>query len=62
MLRARGVSAPTARQAAAEISAGPGQGAWAVHALEELGVNLGELPSPVVAAVASLASFAVGVR
>jgi vacuolar iron transporter family protein len=59
MLRARGVSPATARQAAAEISADPDK-ALAVHALEELGVNPGELPSPVVAAVASLASFAVG--
>ena len=59
MLRARGVSAATARQAAAEISAYPDK-ALAVHALEELGVDPGELPSPVVAAGASLASFAVG--
>jgi vacuolar iron transporter family protein len=59
MLRARGVSAETARQAAAEISAHP-EKALQVHALEELGVNPGELPSPVVAAGASLASFAVG--
>jgi VIT1/CCC1 family predicted Fe2+/Mn2+ transporter len=59
MLRARGVSAATARQAAAEISAQPDK-ALAVHALEELGVDPGELPSPVVAAGASLASFAVG--
>jgi len=59
MLRARGVSAVTARQAAAEISAHPDK-ALAVHALEELGVDPGELPSPVVAAGASLASFAVG--
>ena len=59
MLRARGVSAATARQAAAEISAHPDK-ALAVHALEELGVDPGELPSPVVAAGASLASFAVG--
>ena len=59
MLRARGVSPATARQAAAEISAQPDK-ALAVHALEELGVDPGELPSPVVAAGASLASFAVG--
>jgi VIT1/CCC1 family predicted Fe2+/Mn2+ transporter len=59
MLRARGVSAATARQAAAEISAHPDK-ALAVHALEELGVDPGELPSPVVAAGASLSSFAVG--
>ena len=59
MLRARGVSAATAKQAAAEISAHP-EKALAVHALEELGVDPSELPSPVVAAGASLASFAVG--
>ena len=59
MLRRRGVSAATARQAAAEISAHP-EKALAVHALEELGVNPAELPSPVVAAGASLAAFAAG--
>jgi vacuolar iron transporter family protein len=59
MLRARGVSAATARQAAAEISANP-EKALAVHTLEELGVDSSELPSPLVAAGASLASFAVG--
>jgi vacuolar iron transporter family protein len=59
MLRARGVSPVTAKQAAAEISAYPDK-ALAVHALEELGVDPGELPSPVVAAGASLASFALG--
>jgi VIT1/CCC1 family predicted Fe2+/Mn2+ transporter len=59
MLRQRGVSPATARQAAAEISAHP-EKALAVHALEELGVNPSELPSPAVAAGASLASFAVG--
>ena len=59
MLRARGVSAATARQAAAEISANP-EKALAVHTLEELGVDSSDLPSPVVAAGASLASFAVG--
>ena len=59
MLRARGVSAGTARQAAAEISANP-ENALAVHTLEELGVDSSELPSPLVAAGASLASFAVG--
>jgi vacuolar iron transporter family protein len=59
MLRARGVSAATAQQAAAEISAQP-EKALAVHALEELGVNPGELPSPVVAGGASFAAFAVG--
>ncbi|MDQ2810293.1 MAG: VIT1/CCC1 transporter family protein [Actinomycetota bacterium] len=59
MLRARGVSPATARLAAAEISAHP-EKALAVHTLEELGVDSADLPSPYVAAGASLASFAVG--
>jgi vacuolar iron transporter family protein len=59
MLRARGVSPATAKQAAAEIYTDRDK-ALAVHALEELGVDPGELPSPVVAAGASLGSFAVG--
>ena len=59
MLRQRGVSPATARQAAAEISEHPDK-ALNFHALEELGVNPAELPSPVVAAGASFASFAVG--
>jgi len=59
MLRRRGISAATARLAAAEISAHPDK-ALAVHAFEELGVNPADLPSPFVAAGASLVSFAVG--
>jgi VIT1/CCC1 family predicted Fe2+/Mn2+ transporter len=59
MLRRRGISAATARLAAAEISAHPEQ-ALTVHAIEELGVNPSELPSPYVAAAASLVAFAVG--
>ena len=59
MLRRRGVSAATARVAAAEISRHPDK-ALAVHSLEELGVNPSDLPSPYVAAAASLLSFAVG--
>jgi vacuolar iron transporter family protein len=59
MLRRRGISLATARQAAAEISAHPEQ-ALAVHAFEELGVDPSDLPSPLVAAGASLAAFAVG--
>jgi VIT1/CCC1 family predicted Fe2+/Mn2+ transporter len=59
MLRARGISAATARQAAAEISAHPDQ-ALAVHTMEELGVNHADLPSPLVAAGASLVAFAIG--
>ena len=59
MLRRRGISAATAKLAAAEISAHPDK-ALAVHAFEELGVNPDDLPSPYVAAGASLVSFAVG--
>ena len=59
MLRRRGISAATARVAAAEISAHPDK-ALAVHAFEELGVNPADLPSPYVAAGASLGCFAVG--
>jgi len=59
MLRRRGISAATARLAAAEISAHP-EKALAVHAFEELGVNPADLPSPFVAAGASLVAFAVG--
>jgi VIT1/CCC1 family predicted Fe2+/Mn2+ transporter len=59
MLRGRGVSPDIARTAAAQISQNP-ENALAVHALEELGVDPGELPSPFTAAGASLVSFAVG--
>jgi VIT1/CCC1 family predicted Fe2+/Mn2+ transporter len=59
MLRRRGISAATARLAAAEISAHPDK-ALAVHAFEELGVNPDELPSPYVAAGASLVTFSAG--
>jgi VIT1/CCC1 family predicted Fe2+/Mn2+ transporter len=59
MLRRRGISAATARLAAAEISAHPEQ-ALTIHAIEELGVNPTELPSPYVAAGASLVAFAAG--
>jgi vacuolar iron transporter family protein len=59
MLRRRGISAATAKMAAAEISAHP-EKALAVHAFEELGVNPADLPSPYVAAGASLVSFAIG--
>jgi vacuolar iron transporter family protein len=59
MLRRRGISAATARLAAAEISAHPDK-ALAIHAFEELGVDPAELPSPMVAAAASLVAFALG--
>lgn len=59
LLRKRGISAATARRAAAEISAHPDK-ALTVHAIEELGVDPEELPSPYVAGGASMVSFAVG--
>jgi vacuolar iron transporter family protein len=59
MLRERGVSADVARTAAAQISRDP-EKALEVHAMEELGVDPGELPSPVTAAGASLVSFSLG--
>src|SRR5262252_6959913 len=60
MLRARGVSAATARQAAAEISAQP-EKALAVHALEELGIDPGELPSPLLGAGAAGITYLIGI-
>jgi vacuolar iron transporter family protein len=59
MLRQSGLSAATAKQAAEEISAHPDK-ALTVHAMQELGVDPGDLPSPYVAAGASLLSFSVG--
>ena len=59
MLRRHGLSAATARQAAAEISEHPDK-ALVVHSMEELGINPHDLPSPIVAAGASLIAFAIG--
>jgi VIT1/CCC1 family predicted Fe2+/Mn2+ transporter len=59
MLRRRGISSATAHKAAEEISQHP-EKALIVHAFEELGVNPTELPSPFVAAGASLAAFVAG--
>jgi VIT1/CCC1 family predicted Fe2+/Mn2+ transporter len=55
----RGVDPDTAALVATQISENPDQ-ALLVHSLVELGVNPGELPSPLVAAGSSIASFAVG--
>ncbi len=57
--RARGVDADLARQVAAQISRNPDQ-ALSVHVQEELGVDPHELPSPLVAAGASLVTFSAG--
>jgi VIT1/CCC1 family predicted Fe2+/Mn2+ transporter len=59
MLRQQGLTEATAKQAAAEISAHP-DNALSVHAMQELGIDPGDLPSPYVAAVASLISFSIG--
>jgi VIT1/CCC1 family predicted Fe2+/Mn2+ transporter len=59
MLRQSGLSAETAKKAAAEISAHPDK-ALTVHAMQELGVDPSDLPSPYVAAGASLLAFSVG--
>ena len=57
--RARGVDAALARQVAAQISRNPDH-ALTVHVREELGVDPHELPSPLLAAAASLVTFSVG--
>jgi VIT1/CCC1 family predicted Fe2+/Mn2+ transporter len=55
----KGVDPGLARKVAEEVSADPDE-ALRLHAREELGVDPDELPSPVVAAVSSFFSFAVG--
>ncbi|AZS87852.1 VIT1/CCC1 transporter family protein [Streptomyces griseoviridis] len=56
---ARGVEPHLAREVARQLSADPEQ-ALEIHAREELGVDPGDLPSPLVAAVSSFGSFALG--
>jgi vacuolar iron transporter family protein len=56
---ARGVNPALAHEVAAQLSQNPEQ-ALVAHAREELGVDPGDLPSPVLAAVASFLAFAVG--
>jgi VIT1/CCC1 family predicted Fe2+/Mn2+ transporter len=55
----RGVDPDTAALVATQISQDPEQ-ALLVHSLVELGLNPGELPSPIVAAGSSVVSFAIG--
>jgi VIT1/CCC1 family predicted Fe2+/Mn2+ transporter len=57
--RARGVDPELADEVARQLSAQPDH-ALAVHVREELGVDPEELPSPYMAAAASLITFAVG--
>ncbi|WP_256639594.1 VIT1/CCC1 transporter family protein [Streptomyces murinus] len=56
---ARGVAPELAREVARQLSEDPEQ-ALEIHAREELGIDPGDLPSPLVAAVSSFASFALG--
>ena len=55
----KGVEPRLAREVAEQVSQDPDE-ALRLHAQEELGVDPHELPSPVVAAVSSFLSFAVG--
>jgi VIT1/CCC1 family predicted Fe2+/Mn2+ transporter len=59
MFEARGVEPDLAAEVARQLSRDPDE-ALEVHAREELGVDPGNLPSPVVAALSSFAAFAVG--
>ncbi len=55
----RGLDEELAREVSRQLHRDP-ERALAMHAKEELGVTLDELPSPLLAAVSSLLSFAVG--
>ncbi|UXY26975.1 VIT1/CCC1 transporter family protein [Streptomyces sp. HUAS TT20] len=59
LYEARGVEPALAREVARQLSEDPEQ-ALEIHAREELGIDPGELPSPLVAAVSSFAAFALG--
>ena len=59
MLRHRGIDRSLADQVAQQVSSNPEE-ALGMHVREELGVDHHELPSPLTAAGASLATFAVG--
>ncbi|MFJ5548326.1 VIT1/CCC1 transporter family protein [Streptomyces sp. NPDC093225] len=55
----RGVEPALAREVAMQLSRDPEQ-ALEIHAREELGIDPADLPSPLVAAVSSFGSFALG--
>ena len=55
----RGVDPDLADKVASQLSAHP-DSALDLHVREELGIDPGELPSPVTAAAASLTTFAIG--
>lgn len=59
MYKMRGVDAELADEVARQLSRQPEE-ALRIHVREELGVDHQELPSPITAAGASLATFAVG--
>ena len=59
VFRSQGVDAETADRVARQVSVRPEQ-ALRLHVREELGVDHHDLPSPLVAAGASLVTFAVG--
>ncbi|AJE40231.1 VIT1/CCC1 transporter family protein [Streptomyces nodosus] len=59
LYEARGVEPALAREVARQLSRDPEQ-ALEIHAREELGVDPGDLPSPMVAAVSSFGAFALG--
>ncbi|MDI3422380.1 VIT1/CCC1 transporter family protein [Streptomyces luteolus] len=56
---ARGVESALAREVARQLSEDPEQ-ALEIHAREELGIDPGDLPSPVLAAASSFGAFALG--
>ncbi|GAA0894963.1 MULTISPECIES: VIT1/CCC1 transporter family protein [Streptomyces violaceusniger group] len=59
LYESRGVEPALAREVAEQLSRDPEQ-ALEIHAREELGVDPDDLPSPLVAAVSSFGSFALG--
>ncbi|WP_254716222.1 VIT1/CCC1 transporter family protein [Actinomadura sp. WMMB 499] len=59
VFESRGVDPETAAEVARQLSRDPDE-ALQTHAKEEIGVAPGELPSPLLAAVSSFLSFAVG--
>ncbi|MGG2465449.1 VIT1/CCC1 transporter family protein [Streptomyces sp. RGM 3693] len=59
LYESRGVEPELARQVAEQLSRDPEQ-ALEIHAREELGIDPSDLPSPMVAAVSSFGSFALG--
>jgi VIT1/CCC1 family predicted Fe2+/Mn2+ transporter len=59
MFRHRGLSRELSVRVARELSTDPDE-AWRVHVREELGVDPDDQPSPYVAGLSSLVTFAVG--